>query len=1238
MSTPPPESSRLPTWELLNAAVVLQRQGRREDALALVRLHGERLEDERTEPADPAWGAGLSLSATLHRQLGEVAQARREAQELTERARRYGWQATWGEGLLTLAWCADREGDHTRARTLADEALRRFEGLADPLRQARAHRAIAELAQNDGDAELAERHHLEALRLFTEAGAEESLPATLTALGQLHRQLGHLDLAEDYLDQSSTLARRINQPFPLATSLFSLASLHQVRGDLDRALPLMRRALALFRQLHIRDGEVNALIGLGEIARAQGRLAKAEAWYREAMHLQPDPKLGLGRVARMNLALTQLARERWQDARDELEELLRAARGSHVGLCHAFLLTATAALQDWPAWEHHERRARTLLSAHPVCELDLAWALERSGALAAACDTDPDNMGRASRATAWAMAQYRQLQRHNDAERCASALRSYYARGASVPQGPFDLFRVLGGGGTGEVWEALHRDEGVPVAIKVLTTQAARSRRGRDALRDEVRSIAALNHPNIVLLIDHGSFGEPASAMLGGRLLPDSPCLAMELVRGSALTPLCGRLPWSACRRVLEQLLDALAHAHARGLIHRDIKPDNVLARFSADGPEVKLTDFGLAQVMGEASRTGIVGTPGYMAPEQFTGRWRDFGPWTDLYAVGCLGWALVTGYTPFVSDDVYTLREAHLMAEPSPLASVVPVPEGFEGWLRRLLHKTPRLRFQRAADASWALANLPDPPQAEVPPDAIRFAPMPRSSSTFLLDLEPPAPEKVRPRHVTPPPMPDPEPPPLPEDWRRSGPSPSRRALVGVGRELVRLREVPMVGREAERDMLWDILAAPGPRVVVLRGEGGLGRTRLAEWLLRVAHEAGAAEALRGPLEGVGSRLGVALATFHRWRDLQGDALLETVERELRAEGVSDPAAWQTLAELIASGTTARPLATPKARHAVALDAIARLARRRRIVLLLDDLQEDDEALDFAEALLADPRDLDVRLLLTTGGDRRKLAPGLAERLDLLDALAGVSILHLQPLDSEELTALLEGLLRLDPELAQQVAGRSGGNPLFAVQLVSDWLAEDMLVPGERGFKARTRTPPLPDGVHAYWTARVARLLEGEPPQARGALEIAAVLGEAVDRGEWLAVCAIEGDASPLDLEGKLFDAGLARPTPGGWRFAHGLLRESLIRMARQEGRLESLHRSCARMLSVHGDDPGRQGQHLARGGRLEQAVPLLTEGLRRAQARGRLAERGRLARALERTLARLAVPEGDRRWAVLR
>jgi serine/threonine-protein kinase len=159
-----------------------------------------------------------------------------------------------------------------------------------------------------------------------------------------------------------------------------------------------------------------------------------------------------------------------------------------------------------------------------------------------------------------------------------------------MPLGNFDLHAPIGRGGMAEVWAGVHRQSRVNVAVKVMTGQQSKDERTAVIFRNEVRAMAGLWHPHIVRVLDLGEVSEEVEELSEGRLVARSPYVAMELVEGGSLRMLCGKLTWSQIRRIVLSLLDALAHAHARGVVHRDIKPGNVL--LGGSWHEVKLTDF----------------------------------------------------------------------------------------------------------------------------------------------------------------------------------------------------------------------------------------------------------------------------------------------------------------------------------------------------------------------------------------------------------------------------------------------------------------------------------------------------------------------------------------------------------------------------------------------------------------------------------------------------------------------
>jgi tetratricopeptide (TPR) repeat protein len=801
----------------------------------------------------------------------------------------------------------------------------------------------------------------------------------------------------------------------------------------------------------------------------------------------------------------------------------------------------------------------------------------------------------------------------------------------------------------GEVWLGRHHQRGTPVAVKVLRLNRVRDPRFVFAFRNEVRASATLSHPAVVAIYDYGQVTREAEAAAEGRLPSESPYLVMELVRGGSLHPRCGRLPWRQVRATLVHLLDALSHAHARGVVHRDLKPSNVLLSndFEANpwAPgAVKLCDFGLAHALdwdGEHAASGrVVGTPAFMAPEQLSGSWRDFGPWTDLYAVGCLAWAVVSGAPPFGWSP--TIAEVRL-AQEAPRLTLRPrtaTPPGFVEWLSRLLEQDPARRFRRAADAAWALARLGDAGASEVliAPD-VPTPPEPSQQETLVLEDAPAPPEGLAAAAADAAPAP-----PLPSSWREHGPR--EGLLPGAGLGLFDMRAVPMVGREAERDRLWGALEAVvqsrRQRTVLLRGPAGCGKSRLARWLCERAHEVGAVEVLRAThaADGDGDGLGEMVRHHLRCEGLSREETRERLGRVLTAQGSRDPDEVEALTELV---TPAAPgerhavrLGSPTERHALVRRVIERAAAERPVILWLDDVHWGLDSLAFVSYLEATGARRSLPLLTLMTAEDEALAERDLERAVLAEVVSrsGARTVEVGPLSTADRQALMRGLLGLEEALAARVEERAGGNASYAVQLVRSWVQRGVLVPGERGFRlAHGARVSLPGDLHALWTARLEQLLEGRHPDDGAALELAAVLGLTVTDGEWRRACLHAGYFPAADLLDALLARRLARAEDGRvqrWSFSHAQLRECLEHRARGLGRLEAHHRTCAAVLEARSGAgvAERLGRHLLAAGAWRAALAPLSDGIdERLQAGDvRMAEALLLSRDRAMMQARLA------------
>ena len=277
----------------------------------------------------------------------------------------------------------------------------------------------------------------------------------------------------------------------------------------------------------------------------------------------------------------------------------------------------------------------------------------------------------------------------------------------------YELDREIGRGGMGIVYKAKDRRLKRLVAIKVLPPELAFRAEIRTRFLREAETAAQLSHPNIVPIY---SVDERDGIVYFVMALVEGENLAVRLHAHGALSP-------GEARRILLEVAHALAYAHERGVVHRDIKPDNILLQ-SGDG-RVLVTDFGIARAVTEGAdsrltATGMaIGTPAYMSPEQSTGD-RQIDGRSDLYSLGVVGYQMLTGDPPFEAPSTPALLVKHLSERPEPIISRRRgVPPDLERAVMLLLEKDPDLRFPSAAALAAALesGNVPELPEAPAPP-----------------------------------------------------------------------------------------------------------------------------------------------------------------------------------------------------------------------------------------------------------------------------------------------------------------------------------------------------------------------------------------------------------------------------------------------------------------------------------------------------------------------------------------
>jgi predicted ATPase/predicted Ser/Thr protein kinase len=743
--------------------------------------------------------------------------------------------------------------------------------------------------------------------------------------------------------------------------------------------------------------------------------------------------------------------------------------------------------------------------------------------------------------------------------------------------GRYKILREIGRGGMGVVYEA--RDEKLErtVAIKVLPAQAI-DQRARERFLREARAAATLNHPNIVAIHDAGEARGHSF-------------LVMEFVDGKSLDT---EPPASIDEAVsiARSVCDALEHAHSRGLVHRDLKPGNVLVLRDDERLIAKLTDMGIALTCCSArvTQTGaITGTPTYMAPEQALGHELDGR--ADLYSLGVMLYLWVTGRAPFEGDDALAVVSQHIHAPVVPPRTYRPdMPAGLCSLIEKLLAKSPDSRYATATELRSALQSI---------------------------GTEPEDPEDVR-----------------------------SIAIEGLARGR-------MVGRTRQLDQLqglWKSALESRSHLALISGEPGVGKTRLAREMVATARLDGALVLAGGCYENEATTPYLPfLEAFRRIVRERSDGQL------LKLLGDSAPEIARLAPEIDSrlGPFPDRSALSPQEERLRLFDHIARfldrMSQAKGLLFFVDDLQwADHGSLALLHYLL---RQLAAKRILFLGTYREvDLDRGHALSRTLVDwnrerLATRVRLDRLDRAATQRMLANLLGQEQVSPEFVRTLHDETEGNPFFIEEIVKALIAEGDLVREDARWKRQsTGEFQLPQSVKAAIGSRLERIGDS----CSEVLRTAAVLGKMFDFAELSSVSSLSED----ELLDALDEAAAAQLVVAGrgesFAFTHDKIREVLyeelnpIRRRRLHARIaQGLERLRGEGATVSVED---LAHHFVLSGDFEKGLEYAdraAEAARRVfawdEALEMLARARECAEALEREddVQRIDEAIGDASWA---